>query len=38
MSDSRDFQDVESVRSGQFSHVTSQPALFPSLRGDLEEC
>ena len=28
MNDSRDFQDAESVRSGQ-SHVTSQPALFP---------
>ena len=26
--DSRDFQDAESVRSGQ-SHVTSQPAFFP---------
>ena len=29
MNDSRDFQDAESVRSGQ-SHVTSQPAFFPS--------
>ena len=28
MSDSRDFQDAESVRSGQ-SHVTSQPVFFP---------
>ena len=28
MSDSRDFKDAESVRSGQ-SHVTSQPAFFP---------
>ena len=28
MNDSRDFQDAESVRSGQ-SHVTSQPAFFP---------
>ena len=28
MSDSRDFQDAESVRSGH-SHVTSQPAFFP---------
>ena len=28
MSDSKDFQDAESVRSGQ-SHVTSQPAFFP---------
>ena len=28
MSDSKDFQDAESVRSGN-SHVTSQPMLFP---------
>ena len=28
MNDSRDFQDAESVRSGQ-SHVTCQPVLFP---------
>ena len=28
MSDSRDFQDAESVRSGN-SHVTSQPVSFP---------
>ena len=28
MNDSRDFQDAESVRSGQ-SHVTSQSVLFP---------
>ena len=28
MSDPRDFQDAESVRSGQ-SHVTSQPVFFP---------
>ena len=28
MSDSRDFKDAESIRSGQ-SHVTSQPAFFP---------
>ena len=28
MNGSRDFQDAESVRSGQ-SHVTSQPAFFP---------
>ena len=28
MNESRDFQDAESVRSGQ-SHVTSQPAFFP---------
>ena len=29
MNDSRDFQDAESVRSGQ-SHVTSRPVSFPS--------
>ena len=29
MNDSRDFQDAESVRSGN-SHVTSQPVSFPS--------
>ena len=28
MNDSRDFQDAESVRSGN-SHVTSQPGVFP---------
>ena len=28
MNDSKDFQDAESVRSGQ-SHVTSQPSFFP---------
>ena len=28
LNDSRDFQDAESVRSGQ-SHVTSQPMFFP---------
>ena len=28
MNDSRDFQDAESVRSGQ-THVTSQPVFFP---------
>ena len=28
MNDSRDFQDAESVRSGQ-SHVASQPVFFP---------
>ena len=28
MSDSKDFQDAESVRSGN-SHVTSQPGVFP---------
>ena len=31
MNDSRDFQDVESVRSGH-SHVTSQPAFFTPVR------
>ena len=31
MNDSRDFQDAESVRSGQ-SHVTSQPALLTPFR------
>ena len=31
MNDSRDFIDVESVRSG-LSHVPSQPALFPPFR------
>ena len=31
MSDSRDFKDAESVRSGQ-SHVTSQPAFSPPVR------
>ena len=31
MSDSRDFQDAESVHSGQ-SHVTSQPAFFPPFQ------
>ena len=31
MNDSIDFQDAESVRSGQ-SHVASQPALFPPYR------
>ena len=28
MNDSKDFQDAESVRSGN-SHVTNQPMLFP---------
>ena len=40
MNDSRDFQDAESVRSGQ-SHVTSQPAFFPpfqDLGGMLSRC
>ena len=31
MNDSRDFQDAESVRSGQ-SHVTSQPVFIPLVR------
>ena len=31
MSDSREFKDAESVRSGQ-SHVTSQPTLLPPFR------
>ena len=31
MNDSRDFQDAESLRSGQ-SHVTSQPAFFTLFR------
>ena len=31
MNDSRDLKDAESVRSGQ-SHVTSQPAFFPSFQ------
>ena len=29
MNDSKDFQDAESIRSGN-SHVTSPPGLFPS--------
>ena len=36
MNDSRDFEDAESVRSGQ-SHVTSQPA-FSHLFQILAEC
>ena len=31
LTDSRDFKDAESVRSGQ-SHVTSQPAFFPPFQ------
>ena len=31
LNDSRDFEDAESVRSGQ-SNVTSQPAFFPPFR------
>ena len=30
MNDSKDFQDAESVHSGN-SHVTSQPGLFPNI-------
>ena len=30
MSDSKEFQDAESIRSGCHSHVTSQPMLFPT--------
>ena len=30
MSDSKEFQDAESIRSGN-SHVTSRPVSFPSL-------
>ena len=37
MNDSKDFQDAESVRSGQ-SHVISQPALLPPFSQFLEEC
>ena len=36
MNDSRDFQDAESVRSGQ-SHVTSRPVSLPPIQF-LEEC
>ena len=35
MSDSRKFQAVESICSGGLSHVPSQPAVVPSLRGML---
>ena len=31
MNDSRDFKDAESVRSGQLSHIPSEPMLFPLL-------
>ena len=31
VNDSRDFQDVESIRSGKLSHVPFQAALFPLL-------
>ena len=33
MNDSREFQDVESLRSGRISHVPSQLAVVPSPRG-----
>ena len=32
MSDSGDFQDVESNFCGRLSHVSSQPAMIPSSR------
>ena len=32
MSDSGDFQDVESNYSGRLSHVSSQPVMIPSSR------
>ena len=35
MNDSREFQDVESMRSGELSHVPSRPAIVPSLGGML---
>ena len=35
MNDSRKFQAVESICSGGLSHVPSQPAVVPSLRGML---
>ena len=35
MSDSREFQDVESICSGKLSHVPSQPAVVPSPRSML---
>ena len=35
MSDSGQFQDVESNYSGQISHVPSQPAVVPSPRSKL---
>ena len=37
MNDSKDFQDAESVRSGN-SHVTSQPMLFPKNIRSLKGC
>ena len=35
MNDSREFQDVESICSGQKSNVPRQPILVPSLGGML---
>ena len=35
MNDSREFQEVESNYSGQFSYVPSQPAVTPSPRSKL---
>ena len=35
MSDSGEFQDIESNFSGKFSHVPSQPAVIPSPRSML---
>ena len=29
MDDSKELKDIESVRSGQSSHVPSEPVLFP---------
>ena len=35
MKDSREFHDVESIRSGKLFHVPSQPAFVPSPGGML---
>ena len=35
MNDSREFQDVEAACSGRLSHVPSQQAIVPRLRGML---
>ena len=37
MNDSKDFQDAESIRSGN-SHVTSRPVSFPHLIQHLKGC
>ena len=37
MNDSKDFQDAESVRSGN-SHVTSRPVFFPSQPQYQKDC